>query len=86
MTIQEIYDLVKQAIEEDISIVPLKISRDRKTKAREFLNTPLGRARIVDENIRIEYGKNIYVYTVHMEVELLAKFIMESIRNGWKPE
>ena len=86
MKIQEIYDLIKQADLEGIGIVPLKIMQTRKTRAREFLKMPFGRARIVDENLVIENGTKVYVYTVHCPVDNLRKIIAHYKANGWLPE
>lgn len=86
MRIQEIHDLIKQADIEGISIVPLKIMQTRKTRAKEFLKMPFGRARIVDENMVVEKGTKVYVYTVHCPVDNLRKIMSHYIANGWVPE
>ena len=86
MQIQEIYNLIQQADKEGISIVPLFILRDKKTRAKEFLQMPFGRARIVDENVRVENGVKVYVYTVHCPVDALRKIVSHYILQGWKPE
>jgi hypothetical protein len=86
MTIQEIHDLIIQADKEGMSIVPLMILKDRKTRAKEFLKMPFGRARIVDENTRIEKGIKVYVYTVHYSIDELRKIVSHYKSQGWKPE
>jgi len=85
MNVQEIYGLIKQADQEGISIVPLKISRATKTRAKEFLKMPFGRARIIDENIKEVDGKREYVYIVHCPVDNLRKIMSHYLANGWVP-